>query len=446
MANNLGYTPGAGANIGTVQASSDGSHAQLVVISAAGATGDRSPVAADPALGLGVQVLAIAGGTTFPVVNNGSTKLVVDASQVAVPVTDNAGSLTVDAPAATPVAVRLSSGSAFVDTIPVSVSGTATVAGTVAISGTPAVAQSGTWNIGTVTTITNTVTVAGVVVISGTPTVQGTVTANQGTPAAIANAWNVKVGDGTNPAGVTNVTGAYALKVDVIKQVGGGYSQQDKTAFTEGTTPVEVIGGVYNDAFGGSPSAGQASVLRITPNRAAHANLRRQDGTEVGTSTNALYVQAATANFPMNVVQIGGNAVVTAAAGIQKVGISDATGTAFASTNPLPVQNAPSSTGIWKNGVTFSASQTDIALRTPAGGKTAFVEGIVITVQTSGVLKIYDQTNAAGNMIYQGTPAIGAIITITPSRPIPLSAANNILRYTTGSGATGDISCWGFDA
>jgi hypothetical protein len=44
----------------------------------------------------------------------------VDASSVAVPVTDNSGSLTVDAPVATPVFVRLSDGSAAITTLAVS--------------------------------------------------------------------------------------------------------------------------------------------------------------------------------------------------------------------------------------------------------------------------------------------------------------------------------------
>ncbi len=47
-------------------------------------------------------------------------RLSVDASGVAVPITDNSGSLTVDAPVATPVFVRLSDGSAAITTLPVS--------------------------------------------------------------------------------------------------------------------------------------------------------------------------------------------------------------------------------------------------------------------------------------------------------------------------------------
>jgi hypothetical protein len=78
----------------------------------------------------------------------------------AVAVTDNSGSLTVDAPVATPVFVRLSDGAAAISTLPVSLASVpsheVTNAGTFAVQA----AQSGTWNInnvGTLATITNTV-------------------------------------------------------------------------------------------------------------------------------------------------------------------------------------------------------------------------------------------------------------------------------------------------
>jgi hypothetical protein len=318
------------------------------------------------------------------------------------------------------------------------------MAGTTVVTGTVAATQSGGWNIGTVATITNPVTVTGTVALSGTPTVQGTVTGNQGAAAVVGNAWVVKITDGTNSAPLQNVGGTYSLPVKVMAQVGGGFSQQDKTAFTEGTTYVEVVGGVYNDSFGGSPAAGQASTVRITAQRAWHCNLRRLDGTEIGTSTTPLVVGPAGTALAGNVAQVGGAAVVSAAAGVQQVGIVGATGTAFSAAAPLAVQNGPS-LGFWKNAVAFTASQTSQVLRTPTGGKTSYVEGIVVTVTAAGRLQIYDNTNAAGNMIYQGTPPIGAVIAIHPARPIPLAAINNVLRYDTGTGATGDISLWGYE-
>ena len=58
-----------------------------------------------------------------------SNALKVDASGVAVPITDNSGSLTVDAPVGTPVFVRLSDGSSAISTLPVSIASGATTIG-----------------------------------------------------------------------------------------------------------------------------------------------------------------------------------------------------------------------------------------------------------------------------------------------------------------------------
>ncbi len=458
MANDLGYTPGSGALVSTIQASSDASHVQLVALSAIEATGDRSPIPADPNNGLGVEILAISPTLSLPITNYAGGRLTVDASQTNLSVQNvTGGSLTVGAPVGTPVAVRISNGSAFVDTIPVSIGGTVTVAGTVNVGNTPSVAQSGTWNIGTVTSITNTVTVAGSVSVTGTATVAGTVTANQGTPAAVANAWPAKVTDGTNTVGTTLTGGKYGLNVQVIGQTGGGYSQQDLTAFTVGTTPVEVIGGIYDDSIATAPSAGQVTVLRLTLARGLHVNLRDSSGNELGGSADPLYVQAVGTNFPHNLVQVGGTAVVTAAAGVQKVGISDAGGNAFSQVNPLQTQNAPSGqTGgatqtIFRSSVNLTALSSGNVLHTPVGGQRFFLEALVIVVAGTGAgsyqITVYDNTNSASTILWQGVAPAG-VYTLTPARPIASAAANNVLRVDiTGSGT---VNCWitaiGYDA
>lgn len=68
-------------------------------------------------------------------------------ASAAIPVTDNSGSLTVDAPVGTPVFVRLSDGSSVISTLPVSLasvpSHAVTNAGTFAVQA----AQSGTWTV-----------------------------------------------------------------------------------------------------------------------------------------------------------------------------------------------------------------------------------------------------------------------------------------------------------
>lgn len=393
-------TQGAGTAI-TVDTSATGD--MQVIKLAESVLGSTNLIPSTVAAGLLVNVSAVAG--TVAVVNNGANKIVVDASQVAVPITDNSASLTVDAPAATPLAVRLSTGAAFIDTIPVSLAGTSAVSGTVSIGNTPAVTQSGTWNIGTVATITNPVTVTGTVAISGTTPVSGTVTGNQGTAAAVGAAWPIKITDATNTSSLQNIGGIFCVPVKVLGQTGGGYSQQDKTAFTEATTFVEVVGGVYNDAFAGSPAAGQNSTVRITAFRAFHSNLRNNSGGELGIPSAPLQTQNAPSGGTGGAVQ------------------------------------AP-----WKSHVAYTASQTAQAIRTPTAGKISFIEGFIITPNGAGVVTIYDSTDSATTRLYKGTTPISGPLVFMPARPIPLAAVNDILAYTTGAGATGDIVAWGYEA
>ena len=301
--------------------------------------------------------------------------------------------------AGSPVFVRLSNGTSAVDTIPVT--------GSVSITGTPNVA------------------------VPGGCVVSGTVTSNQGTAAATASAWPIKVTDGTNTSALQSVSGIFCLPVKVLAQTGGGVSLQDKTAFTEGTTFVEINGGVFNDAFSGDVGAGQASTVRITAKRAFHVNLRNNSGTEIGTTSNPVAVVGAT----------GGNLPVQGTVTAQ---IKDGSGNAFSASNPLPTQHQPSS-NFWKAHNAYTAGQTAQAIRTPTGGKTTYVEGYNITATGSGPITIFDSTNSATTILYSGTPPVGGIITVTPSRPIPLAAINNVLYYTSGTGATGDISAWGYE-
>jgi hypothetical protein len=177
MADNLGFTPGTGANIKTDQGGVSGAHMQVVKL-AFSADGDETLVTAD-ADGLEVQIgksitipTSPLAGQVWPVSDNGGV----------ISVDDAAGSLTVDAPATAPLAVRLSTGAAFQDFLPVTDNGS-----------TLSVDDGG-----------------------GALTVDGTVTANQGTPVAVASAWPTKVSDGTNTVGITTVGSEYALKADVL--------------------------------------------------------------------------------------------------------------------------------------------------------------------------------------------------------------------------------------
>ncbi len=137
-----------------------------------------------------VQALDVSVKSALPAGNNAIGKLSsndgIDIGDVTVnnafiPVTDNGGSLTVDAPLSTPVYVRISNGTTTVDALPVTdnggsltvdgsvnisnfpatqpVSGTVTVAQANAanlnatVTGNVSASQSGTWNIGSITTL-----------------------------------------------------------------------------------------------------------------------------------------------------------------------------------------------------------------------------------------------------------------------------------------------------
>lgn len=464
MADNFGFTPGTGAT----GASDDvgGTHFQRIKLT------DGTPDSAEYipgtiAHGLDVDVTRVQGSVT--VVQATAANLKVDASGTTVPVADGGGSLTVD-------------------------DGGASIS----------------------------VDDAG-----GSLTVDGTISATQGTAAANTAAWPVKIADGANAANLTNVSGSYALKVDVVQDVSSS-AQLDKTTFTEGSGRISVQAGVVNDTISSDPAEDQAAAIRITPKRAQHVNLRRVDGIEIGTSgapvrvdptgttpqpvsgtvtvtlsgsTNAgataklldldtgggtdnvaafaialpksggavaggtsadpirtdptgttvqpvsgtITANQGGAPWSLNQTQINGVAVVTGAAGVQRVAAVDEGGTAFSHANPLQVMTVPPDQTLWKTAFTYTASQSDITIFTPTGGKRFVVLGLIITPTTAGaLLKIYDGTNAAANMIYQGQPPLGSIV-IQFATPLPSSAINTLLRYSTGASATGDVSVWGYE-
>jgi len=149
-----------------------------------------------------------------------------------------------------------------------------------------------------------------------------------------------------------------------------------------------------------------------------------------------------------NISQVGGDTVATAAAGIAKVGLTDEAGAAFSHSNPLPVELVPhQESSQWRAANTFGASESDVAIKTPTGGKTLVVCGLIITITSTGtgaVVKVYDNTNAASNMLYQGSPPAGVVVIPFPTPQI-LSAPNNVLRYATGENVAGDITAYGYE-
>lgn len=91
------------------------------------------------------------------------------------------------------------------------------------------------------------------------------------------------------------------LLVSVSGAGSGGTSATDGAAYVEGTTAGTPMMGAFNDTEGAALTEDHISIPRITPHRALHVDLRRQDGTEVGTAATPL--QVSLANAPTVVVQ-----------------------------------------------------------------------------------------------------------------------------------------------
>ncbi len=337
-----------------------------------GGDGVSKPVIQGGSDGIPVDVLSVAGDvSTKPKV--GSTWPISAAS--AIPISDNSGSVTVDAPAGTPVAVRLSDGSGFISGLPVS----------------------------------------------------GTVAVTQSTPAANSSGWPVKITNGTDTAGISTVGSDKAIKVDVIQSVGGGTSQADLATIGN----ISPIGALYNDGVS-DPSAGQAAAPRITLKRGLHVNIRKADGTELGIAATPLRTDP-TGTTPQPV-----SGTVTA-------NVKDSGGTSFSAANPLPMIASSSGRTRVTKSVSLTASQTASVVWTPTSGKKFVVTYIDLAISVTGTLTLFDGTNAAANLVFDGTQATGNRVHNFTAAPWLSSTADNILKYTSGSGLTGVLTVHGYE-
>ena len=178
-------------------------------------------------------------------------------------------------------------------------------------------------------------------------------------------------------------------------------------------------------------------------------HLKIEDGGNIITIDGTIIANQGTANatpWNANIKQVGGNAVVTAASGIAKVGLTDEAGANYSETNALPVRTTSLEKTPVSKVATFTASQTDQAVWTPAGGKKFIVTLIQISATAAGVLRIFDNTNSAANTISLYTLVAGDQIVIPFFGGRPSSSADNVLRYTTGATVAGDFTVTGYES
>lgn len=503
MADNIAITPGVGAGVKTDQDSGDSSHMQIVKLAYSG-DGVGTLIGAD-ANGLDVDVTRVSGVVH---VDDNSGLISVDDGGGTLTVDDGAGSLTVDAPVGTPVYVRLSDGSSAIAALPITDNaGSITVDGAVTVSGTIAATQSGTWNIATLTTITNVVHIddnAGNISIDdggNSITVDGAVTVTQGTAAAASGAWFSKLTDGTDTVGISTVSAAKALKVDVV-QLANNPGRADNSAFTEGTDKIIPIAGVSAPLFPPADlGVGVAAAVRISAKRSlwvsfmdpvsgnAHGIVgsplrtdpvnttpttiqddggsitvdapvatpvfvRLSDGTSAITAlpitdnAGSITIDGAVSQsgaWTSDLIKINGTAAAVAAAGILKVGIVDGVGAVWSATNPLQVSVNNLNRTRFTNSNTLAASETAVAIWSPTSSFKACINSFTLTVTVSGVITIYDGTNSAANLIYKGTVPVG-VWPFQFAQPWVSAAVNNVIRYTTGASVVAELQMHGFES
>jgi hypothetical protein len=176
-----------------------------------------------------------------------------------VAVTDNSGSLTVDAPVGTPVFVRLSDGTSAISTLPVSLASVpshpVTNAGTFAVQA----AQSGTWNVNNVS---------------------GTV--------------SLPTGASTSSNQSTIITALQLLDDAILT---------DNAGFTDGTTKLNMSGYIFDETAGTALTENDAAAARIDAKRAQIGII--EDATTRGryttvTAANALKVDGSAVTQPVS--------------------------------------------------------------------------------------------------------------------------------------------------
>lgn len=252
----------------------------------------------------------------------------------------------------------------------------------------------------------------------------------------------------------------------------------DEGAFTEGTTPINPVGGYFKTSFT-ALSTGQAGAVAMTTDRNFYVNLNKVGGSAVtlGQTTMSASIPVALAsnqsNVPINQVQIGGNTISTAATGVQLVGIEGHAGGAMdAAQNAAAPANALVEGGVYNSTLptitTGDASQIQLdvkgqqlvdvnyyagtALGAPSNygtspgavevmGVNAFVTNTVPTTVGAGsalVGKVYPYTGCGTTQAESGSPA-GLAAMPTSSTAI-FTATTCLLTLHISNTTTGTVN------
>ena len=239
----------------------------------------------------GIAVPASGGAAVVPGDATNGLKVQVTTS-AAVPVTDNSGSLTVDAPVGTPVFVRLSDGSSAISTLPVSVatvpSHAVTNAGTFAVQADSVIPGTGATNLGKAEDAAHTTGDVGVMALTVR---QNTAAATSGTDGD----YQPLISDTNGRLHVLDANSASAL---TSLQLIDDTVFTDDAAFTPATSKVIVVGAQADETATDSVDEGDAGALRMTLDRKLHVVVEHESSSvrASGTACTVKYAAIAAAS------------------------------------------------------------------------------------------------------------------------------------------------------
>lgn len=364
------------------------------------------------------SLLAVLPSALGQTTKAGSLSVTLASNQDALPVTDNSGSLTVDAPVATPVAVRLSDGASFISTLPVS------AASLPLPTGAALDATIGTTNteIGGLTeTAPGTDTASSGLngrlqriaqrltsLIALLPTSLGQKTMANGLAVTIASDQTViPVSDNAGSLTVDNA-GTFATQ--------DSQKIADNAAFTDGTTPVQPIGFVFDEVAGTALTENDAAAGRIDSKRA-----------QVGV------IEDATTR---------GQRLAVSAAGAAKVDGSAVTQPVSAASLPLPTGAALDASVTAHNALLGAVNETAPASDTASSGlngrlqriaqrlTTLLAGGLPAVLGANGGLKIEGVASGTVVPVSDGGGSLTVDGTVAVSGTMPIDFATGLTPYS----------------
>lgn len=219
------------------------------------------------------------------------------------------------------------------------------------------------------------------------------------------------------------VTNAGTFAVQVTS--GAGTSIVDKAAFTEGSTALAPVGGVYNETIAADPTEDQAAAFRITAKRALHVNLRDSSGNELASGAQYAEDSVHASGDLLTAIGVVRKDTATQLAGTDgdySVLVNDASGRLHTNVGAVPADPF---------GVNADAASATGSI----SAKLRFIAGTGIPVTGTVTVGSHAVTNAGTFAVQAGQAAHAASISGNPVRVGARAATADYTAVTDGQTA-----------